>query len=142
MDELIPARGGKNREMLDSAFLLKYARRIEGRAKWMMTTYALWGALVGFGVGSAFVAVQGFVRLLTGPRLSLGALFGQPEAVPVEAMVFGLPVVWIPLLSAMVGAVIWATRGLGKSDEMRFNAQMALHVLKLQELVMQERENG
>lgn len=141
MDGLIPARG-KNREMLDSAFLMTYARRIEGRAKWMMTTHALWGALVGFGVGSMFVAVNGFIGMLTGPRMNLAALFGQAEPVVAEVAFYGIPVVWIPVLAAFIGAVIWGARGLSKSDEMRFNAQMALHVLKLQELVLQEKQNG
>lgn len=141
MEGLIPARG-KSRELLDSAFLLAYAKRVGAQARWMMVVYALGGALVGFGVGSAFVAVSGFVAMLTGPRLNLAALFGQAEPAVTDVVLWGIPAFWIPLLVAFIGAVIWGARGMSKSDEMRFNAQMALHVLKLQELILQDKDRG
>lgn len=129
MDGLIPARGAKGREVLDSAFLATYARRIEGRAKWSIVGHVLMGALVGFGLGSLAVEVKAFATAFTGAGINLAALFGRPPAVEAEAFFW----VYLPWMAAAVMAVVWGGRGLAKSDEMRFQAQMALHVLKIQD---------
>lgn len=137
-DNLIPARGGsKNRDAVDSAFLLRYAKRLESLSAWTITGHVLLGGLAGYGLGSAALAVKGLMGAFTGGMLNIAALMGQQPPVQAEAMIW----VYLPWMAAAVGAIIWGGRGFTKSDEMRFQAQMALHLLRLQELV-KEQSNG
>lgn len=138
MSDLIPARMNVRRDPLDSGFLERYARRLEGRAKWMLTIYALWGGLAGFGLGSAFVAVWAWAQMFKGAGINLATLLGQAPQPVVEPMIYGIPVYWIPFLMAGVGAIVWGTRGVGRSEEVRFQAQVALHLVRLQDLVKEQ----
>lgn len=117
--------------MLDSVFLMKYARGIEARAKWMPYTHGLVGAVVGFFVGVGIVAVK---HLLSGGLMLTLPFMKMPEPVP-EAFFW----VYLPWLIGAIGAVLAGARGLGKSEELRFKSQLALHVLKLQELALEKR---
>ncbi len=130
-EQLIPARMNVRRDPLDSAFLQRYAQRREGRAKWMLTIYALWGGLAGFGLGSAFVAVWAWAQMFKGAGINIATLFGQATQPVVEPMVYGIPLYWIPFMMAGVGAIVWGMRGVGRSDEVRFQAQIALHLIRL-----------
>ncbi len=141
-EQLIPARMNVRRDPVDSVFLQNYAKRLDGRAKWLVAVYALWGGLLGFGLGSAFVAVWGWGQLFRGSAFNFGqVLLGQPVSPALEPVIFGLPVVWIPLLAAGIGAILLGGKGVGRSDEMRFQAQMALHMIRLQDLVKEQSSN-
>lgn len=134
MNAVIPARG-KGREILDSVFLYRYARRNEGRASWLVPAYALWGALVGYGLALAIIALMGM--LASAVTLVPTMFVSQPLVVPT------LPYLrYIDIILPCVFGVIWGMRGIGKADEIRFKAQMALHVLRLQEMITQETTNG
>lgn len=139
--EFIPARMNVRRDPVDSVFLEKYAKRLEGRAKWLAALYALWGGFVGFGLGSLVVAIWGWAQLFKGGAMNLGALLGHQQTPALEPVLFGMPVMWIPVLMAVIGAVLWGGKGVGKSEDVRFQAQMALHMIRLQDLV-QEQGNG
>ncbi len=137
-DQFIPARMNVRRDAVDSVFLEKYAKRLEGRAKWMAALYALWGGFVGFGLGSAFVGIWAWAQMFKGAGINLAALLGhQPQPV-VEPMIYGIPLMWIPFVIAGIGAVLWGGKGVGRSDEVRFQAQMALHMIRLQDLVKEQ----
>jgi hypothetical protein len=128
VDGLIPARN-KSREMLDSVFLLKYARGIEQRAKWMPYTHGLVGGILGFVLGSVIVMVKHFMAGGLMPVLTLM----KPQEPQPEVFFW----VYLPWLVAAIFAVLAGARGLGKAEDMRFQSQMALHILKLHELALE-----
>ena len=139
MEGLIPARTirGSKRDAVDSTFLLKYARRMEMQSRWLAVTHGLIGAVIGFGLGSAALAVRGLVNAFTSTGINLANLLGQqPAPAQTEAFVW----LYLPWISASVMAVIWGGRGAMRSDDMRFQAQMALHLLRLQELVKEQND--
>lgn len=134
----IPARATKiARSPVDSAFLLRYARRLEALSGWTIAGHILVGMLVGYGLGTTIVAVKGLFQTFAGGMLNLAVLMGQQPPVQAETFIW----TYLPLMAALVGAIVWGGRGFTKSDEMRFQAQMALHLLRLQELV-KEQGNG
>ncbi|RYG58488.1 MAG: hypothetical protein EON60_13070 [Alphaproteobacteria bacterium] len=136
--EFIPARMNVRRDPVDSAFLERYAKRLEGRAKWLAALYVLWGGFIGFGLGSALVAIFAWAQMFRGGGINLAALLGQQPQPVVEPMLYGIPLVWIPLVMAGIGAVLWGGKGVGKSEDLRFQAQMALHLIRLQDLVKEQ----
>lgn len=134
MADLIPARWRNNREMLDSVFLLNYARRIEGRARWTLAWHVLLGALLGYGLGEMVLTLKDMFETMSGGMVALGQLLGRPEPVKAELWVW----MYLPWLMAGIFAVLGGAKGMDKSDDMRFKSQLALHMLRLQQLVKEQ----
>ena len=135
MEGIIPARVKGRKDAVDSVFLQRYARRMEMQAKWVALTHGLVGAVIGFGLGTMALAVRGLVNAFTHTGVNLAVLLGQQPAPEVEeAWVW----TYLPWMCAGILAIMWGGRGAMKSDDMRFQAQMALHLLRLQELVKEQ----
>lgn len=128
MTTVIPSRGG--REMLDSVFLWRYARRYEGRARWIVPMYAVWGAVAGYALALTVIALMSMMASAT--AMIPPMFMTHPLIVPT------LPYLgYVDIILPVVGGVLWGMRGMVRVDEIRFQSQMALHVLRLQELMME-----
>ncbi|PZP38520.1 MAG: hypothetical protein DI585_07170, partial [Pseudomonas fluorescens] len=117
-DQIIPART-KKRELLDSVFLYNYARRIEFASRWTTSLYAVAGAVIGYGMAWAYVALE---TLIMGFRPFPFVLPLPPQAEVIQAQ-FPIITIILPLIFAVI-AVFW---GKSKSDNARFKSQLALH---------------